>query len=339
RLVRSSATDAAGGDTQSAVRAALSGECVAILLRHSSEVLGLRFSPDGAFLASSARDGQVIIWEMAFSDAGRVQIPKALHVFRCAHGAAECLAWSPDSQSLLTCGSESRVIEQWNIPSGECWHEFHHPADGVTSVQWLPSGRQFLSGAADKSLLLWNVADGSIAYQWGGRRVLDMAMHPDGKRAFVLISGVEIRVYDLESKADELFFRAEELVSCISLAPSGKFLLVNLIRDEKIVCLEVDTGLIVATYSGLVEQRYVLRPCFGGHGDELAYSHGRFAIDAKVYVWHRESSGGLALALTGHSSAINTVESHPGRPDVLASASDDETIRLWAVKGMEQRAP
>lgn len=263
-----------------------------------------------------------------------------LIVFRWASGATDWLAWSPDSQSLLSCGSASGVIQQWSIPvrlcacvssgamhgtkrlhshmrsplggqSGDCRYKFHHPADSVTSVQWLPNSRQFLSGAADKSLLLWvrnntvlyhyltretgnrrwssvlaltsyavatvacsgccdqNVADGSVAYQWGGRRVLDMAVHPDGQRVFVLISGVEIRVFDLASKADELFFRADELVSCICLAPSGKFLLVNLIRDEEIVCLEVDAELIVAKYSGLAERRYVLRPCFSGHDEEL----------------------------------------------------------------------
>lgn len=63
-------------DTQSVAPAKLSGECVAILSRHSSEVVDLRFSPSGAFLASSARDGQVIVWEMAFSEAGRVQVSR-----------------------------------------------------------------------------------------------------------------------------------------------------------------------------------------------------------------------------------------------------------------------
>lgn len=99
-----------------------------------------------------------------------------------------------------------------------------------------------------------------------------MAMHPDSKKIFVLISGVEIRVYDLESKSDELFFKAEEFVSCISLSRSGKYMLVNMIREEELLCLEIDAEVIIAKYSGLEEQRYVLRPCFSGPDSEIVVS-------------------------------------------------------------------
>lgn len=117
-----------------------------------------------------------------------------------------------------------------------------------------------------------NVVDGSMAYQWSGRRVLDLAIHLDGKKAFVLISGLEIRVYDLEAKSDELFFKSDVLISCISLSPLGKYLLVNFIQEEEIACLEIGAELIVAKYSGLKEQRYVTRPCFSGSHSEFIVS-------------------------------------------------------------------
>lgn len=111
-----------------------------------------------------------------------------------------------------------------------------------------------------------------MAYQWGGRRILDLAIHPDGKKVFVLISGLELRVYDLETKSDELFFKSDVLISCISLSPLGKYLLVNFIQVEELTCLEIGAELIVAKYSGLKEQRYVTRPCFSGSHSEIIVS-------------------------------------------------------------------
>lgn len=209
--------------------------------------------------------------------------------------------------------------------------------------------------------VLQNVVDGSVAYQWGGRRVLDVAVHPDGARVFVLISGTEIRSYDVASRADELLFHADALVSCMRLSPSGKHLLVNVIGVEEIVCLEVDADVVVATYTGVREQRYVLRPCFSGRDSELvvcgsegaslslvvcevAYvgAAGRLGpltdylvnvcvSDGAALVWHRET-GKLAATLKGHTSTVNSVQCHPLRSNVLASASDDETIRLWTLE-------
>ncbi|RLN37277.1 hypothetical protein BBJ28_00010305 [Nothophytophthora sp. Chile5] len=112
-------------------------------------------------------------------------------------------------------------------------------------MQWLPLGNQFVSGSADKSLILW---------------------------MFVLISSNEIRVYDMARKSDELFLKTAHPISCLSISSSGKYLLVNLLQQSEILCVEIATGSTVARYRGLREQRYVLRPCFGGAHDELVMS-------------------------------------------------------------------
>ena len=109
-------------------------------------------------------------------------------------------------------------------------------------------------------------------YKWSGQRVLDIVVHPHDTKVFVLTSGNEIRVYDIACKSDELFLRVEPLISCISISPSGTFMLVNFVKQEKIVCVEIASGSIVAKYRGIREQRYVLRPCFCGFDDELVAS-------------------------------------------------------------------
>ncbi|WMV47070.1 hypothetical protein MTR67_040455 [Solanum verrucosum] len=48
----------------------------------------------------------------------------------------------------------------------------------------------------------------------------------------------------------------------------------------------------------------------------------------KVYIWNRRGSKPIKI-LCGHSMTVNCVSWNPKKPQMLASASDDQTIRIW----------
>ena len=56
--------------------------------------------------------------------------------------------------------------------------------------------------------------------------------------------------------------------------------------------------------------------------------------DGIIYLWQRDN-GKQVGELDGHSSVINVVVRHPIRSNVIASASDDKTVRLWSLKALE----
>lgn len=52
------------------------------------------------------------------------------------------------------------------------------------------------------------------------------------------------------------------------------------------------------------------------------------AEDHYAHVWHRQAGGKLAT-LRGHTNVVNCVAFNPRDQQMLVSASDDHTIRVW----------
>jgi WD40 repeat protein len=60
--------------------------------------------------------------------------------------------------------------------------------------------------------------------------------------------------------------------------------------------------------------------------------------DGNVYIWDRHSEAPIEV-LSGHGDgSVNAVAWSPVNNHLLASCSDDHTIRIWDVLSSEQRA-
>jgi hypothetical protein len=89
---------------------------------------------------------------------------------RPAVKAVYCLAFSPDGKQLLS-GSEDQTLKLWDASTGNLIREFKaHDAkafpkghrDAVYCLAFSPDGKTVASGGADRTIKLWNVADGAV---------------------------------------------------------------------------------------------------------------------------------------------------------------------------------
>jgi WD40 repeat protein len=295
-------------------------ETLQVLEAHTDEVWFLQFSHRGKYLASSSKDQTAMVWEV--SEDGQVKLKHRLSGHK---KPVLSVSWSPDDKQLLTCGDEE-AVRRWDISSGECLHVYEKSGGvGLISCGWFPDGKFIFTGLTDKSISLWGV-DGKELESWKGQRTLkisDAVITGDGKRIISRCRENAILLLDREAKLERVI-EEKHVITSFSLSKDSKFLLVNLINQE-IHLWSLEDLKVVSKYVGHKRARFVIRSCFGGLKQAFIASGSE---DSQVYIWHRDS-GELLLTLPGHSGATNCVSWNPSNHHMLASASDDRTIRIW----------
>jgi WD40 repeat protein len=147
-------------------------------------------------------------------------------------------AWSPDGKRIAGAG---KTLNLWDAETGRTIHTLRGAGSPFTSVAWSPDGRSIVSGASDRTVVIWGADKrqealsfgDNPARQDGGDRgmVIDsvkgMAWSPDSKRIvsgdYVVGAGT-LRVWDAENgKVTRTLQRQPRwAVSGVAWSPDGK---------------------------------------------------------------------------------------------------------------------
>ncbi|TMW85414.1 hypothetical protein EJD97_023199 [Solanum chilense] len=291
-----------------------------ILHEHKDEVWFLQFSHNGKYLASSSADFAVIIWEVKLDGSVCMKHRLLGHETYVSY-----ISWSPDDHQLLTCGEEEAVI-RWDVESGVRIHTYEKKFVKFISCGWAPDGKRIFCGVTDKSISMWDL-EGKELECWKGHRttrISDLGITSDGKHVVSVCKENMIVLVGWESKVERVI-QEDQAITSFVLSMDSKYVLVSLSNQEIHLWNIEGTVKLVAKYKGHKRSRFVVRSCFGGL-DQAFIASG--SEDSQVYIWHR-GSGELVATLAGHSGAVNCVSWNPTNPHMLASASDDGTIRIW----------
>ncbi|KAG0467088.1 hypothetical protein HPP92_018668 [Vanilla planifolia] len=299
---------------------------VQLLQGHENEVWFLQFSNGGKYLASSSKDKSVIIW--VIHDDGEVSLKYTFHGHQ---KPVVMVAWSPDDHYLLSCGMEE-TIRCWDIHLGVCLREYEKNGVGLTSCVWSPDGKLFFTGLTDRSIALWDLEGNEVECLKGQRTTKnsDMAITQDGRQIITLCHETTILLHDREAQIEQLI-EENQIITSFAMSRDEKFLLVDLSNQEIHLWSIANAPKLLTKYKGHKRSRFVIRSCFGGFNHAFVASGSE---DSQVYIWHR-ATGDLIQALPGHSGAVNCVSWNPVNPHMLASASDDRTIRIWGLNRLD----
>ncbi|XP_050208186.1 WD repeat-containing protein WDS homolog [Mercurialis annua] len=297
-------------------------ETIQILTEHENEVWFIQFSNNGNYLASSSSDCTAIIWQVL--EDGRLTSKRTL---RSHQNPVSFVSWSPDDTKLLTCGN-AEVLKLWDVETGTCKHTFGDPGFVVSTCAWFPDSKRFVCGSSDpeKGICMWD-CDGNEIKAWRGTRmpkVLDLAVTPDGEHLISVFSDKDIRIFNLVTNAERVISE-EHPVTSLSISNDSKFFIVNLNSQEIHMWDVAGKWEKPLRYTGHKQHKYVIRSCFGGLNSSFIASGSE---NSQVYIWNRGNPKPIEV-LSGHLMTVNSVSWNPKRHQILASASDDQTIRIW----------
>lgn len=239
------------------------------------------------------------------------------------------LAWSPDGRYLIAAGPEDCPdLWIWNMETETLHTKMNHSQeDSLTAVAWQAGSSRFVCGGARGQFYLCGV-DGGVLHAWDGVRVNALACRGDARTVLAADTHHRVRAYDFTDLTDRNVVQEEHAVMAMALNAADTMLLLN-VANQGVHLWDVRARALVRRFRGLSQGHFTIHACFGGaHQDFIASG----SEDNKVYIWHMSGEEPVA-AVAGHSRCVNAVAWNPVHHDVLASVSDDYSLRLWGPRG------
>uniref|UniRef100_A0A8C1KGH3 WD repeat-containing protein 26 n=1 Tax=Cyprinus carpio TaxID=7962 RepID=A0A8C1KGH3_CYPCA len=292
-----------------------------ILTEHCNEVWFCKFSNDGTKLATGSKDTTVIIWQVE-PDSHQLKLVRTLEGH--AYGVSY-LAWSPDDVYLIACGPDDcSELWLWNVQTGELRTKMSQShEDSLTSVAWNPDGKRFVTGGQRGQFYQCDL-EGNLLESWEGVRVQCLWCMSDGRTVLASDTHQRIRGYSFEDLTDRNIVQEDHPIMSFTVSKNGRLALLN-VATQGVHLWDLQDRVLVRKYQGVTQGFYTIHSCFGGHNEDFIASGSE---DHKVYIWHKRSELPI-MELTGHTRTVNCVSWNPCIPSLMASASDDGTVRIW----------
>ncbi|GIL42382.1 hypothetical protein Vafri_365 [Volvox africanus] len=296
-----------------------SGEQRAVLQGHTSWIVGICFGyqedNDGdphLMLASCSDDCSIRVWDCETSECVRE--------LRGHTGSVRAVAWESLKWNYIASAGNDYTVRLWSVARGSQVDLFKGHTDVIRSLAFSPDGLILASSAEDSTIRLYHVGQitGSTTERPDWLPLLPgSGVVLRGHTSWVLAVAFGPR---REAKADQLLVSGswDQTVRLWNLPPEG---------HEKPYCFTTLSG-----HTGRINGISV--STFVSSGLEVIASASN---DSTIWLWSHtnrpelppEQHGWEVVAkIRGHAGHVNAVAFNT-KGSCLASASEDETVRLW----------
>jgi WD40 repeat protein len=317
------------------------------LLGHTGSVNALRFSADGNTLASAGLDKSVRLWDMSELRSNRS--------VREHRGAVWSLDFNPDGSRIATAGGDNSV-GIWDIRSDK-FHLLPGHENVVLRVLYSRDGTQLASSSFDGTIRIWNGTSGEHRVLNGHTEVVaNIAFSPDGRNLASVSEDGNVRLWDVGAATSTLLHHYPGGAWALAFSANGRWIASGA-KDGRVHIHNTETG----QQHLFRASRHAIKGVLFSLDANLLFTN---ALDNSIRIWHvptleerllrdrlpyrillpatpnvllsgsRDSTvqvltlSGESHLFEGHMAPVSTLAFEPGS-SLLASGSEDRTIRLW----------
>ena len=271
---------------------------------HQAAILGVDISPDSKFIASASVDKTIKLWRRDGTEIVTLKGHQAI---------VRSVKFSPDGE-LIASGSDDGTVKIWQR-DGTLLKTFKGHSAGIWKVAFSPDGKTIASASMDKTVKLWN-QDGKLFQTLRSHTagVSVVAFSPDGQIIATASGDKTVKLWNKEGKLLQTLWAHTSVVSSVAFSPDGQ---------------------MIATASG---DKTVKLWRVNRHLPNRLSRRARMPVLEGLW---EMSKGTIPVVrplplgtLEGHSAVVSSVAFSPDG-QMIASASRDQTIKLWNVEGTE----
>lgn len=267
----------------------MEGKVVRTFSGHKEQVIAVRFSQDGKILASAGFDNKIKLWD--------VTTGKEINTIEGHNNRVYSLSFSRDAKTLASAGSDN-VIKLWNLEDLKNIKEIETlkgHSNQIFSIRFSPDNTTLVSAGADTTIRLWNV------------NTSESLTYPKSTDKKSLVSK--------PLKPTQLALKKQSLKQNLPLPKTSP--IPNSWQGKVI------QGREIQRFSGYSDS--VVSISFHPKNQTIATASER---ENKIILWSKGSKDWDMKTLSGHTGNVNYIIFSPDG-QILASASDDGTVKLW----------
>ncbi|MEM6989869.1 MAG: protein kinase [Myxococcota bacterium] len=276
------------------------------------------FSPDGASVAAACQDMAIYVIDV---------VTRRVDILRGSNDQVNAVAWSPDSQVLVS-GSWSGEVSWWSRSDGGTLRTVAAHEGSVLDVEYSPDGRFVASAGADGVVHTWDATTGKASGTYAiATTASALAYSPDGQRlAAATSNGVQVWAPTDPKWRQRL---GEGPVGSLAYSADGQWIAAGFDSGVAKVWTAAQ-GTSVATLHG--HSAEVSGVHFDGTGERLITA----SSDKTVRLW-RVSNGEVLRILPAHAAGVTALDLGP-EGQHLVTSSRDRSVALWDLQRQRERA-
>ena len=297
------------------------GQCLQILTGHTSGVQSVAFSNDGTTLASGSNDKTIRLWNL--------QTRECLLVLSGHTNNIIFVTFHPNRQTLITA-SRDDTVRLWDIQTGTCLQRFNIQINWELAIALSHDGQILVTGSNGNAVKFWDISTGVCIKTLSDYHsfVWSVAFSKDGKTVVTGSEDNTVKIWDTQTgECLQTWTEHHHRVWLVDLHPNNQTLL-SISEDQTIKLWDILSRRCLKTLKGY--SNLILSLAFSPDSQILASS----SQDHKIRLWDI-NTGKCPSILEGHDNLISSVAFAPQHIQdcLLASGSDDNTIKLWNRQG------